>query len=244
VFPEAPHEHLAHRVALYAASQVALGPPRAPDVVLAEYEVAAVCRCREEVPLGRGAPPVSDSVGDGSSVRPHDRVQRPRPWTYRGDEQEHPAIQRRDLPTVHQWSTPCPGNGRPVRTATTPRGGQPRRIHVADTKAAGRRRCPPWWACRCILRGINREYVVLPLLHARPRGAARSGPRGWNPLARRRILSNRQRCGRPGPAPGPPLALVVSLDRYGDARARVPHRRCRDRAHPRSGIDLLDFFDL
>src|SRR6266511_341750 len=60
----------------------------------------------------------------------------------------------------------------------------------------------------------------------------------------RRAHPHQQRPVWPGPAPGPPLALLVPLDDPGHARPRLPGRRGPDRPHPPLTTTRADRPDL
>ena len=53
-----------------------------------------------------------------------------------------------------------------------------------------------------------------------------------HPLVHRDLLPDRERRGRPGRAPGPPMGLLVPLHHPGHARPRNPHRDCRPGTRP------------
>ena len=127
------------------------------------------------------------------------------------------------------------------------RGGPPSR-HDA------RRRVPPGWQCVSAGRGAkghrlyewaleasliwrgaapaagpppsaNRRARLLPLLDAPPRAAAPPWSGRRASLDDRGALPDRQGPCRPGPASGPVLALLVSVDHPCDARPRLPPSR-------------------
>jgi hypothetical protein len=72
----------------------------------------------------------------------------------------------------------------------------------------------------------HRRAGLLPLLHAWPNPAGGSGQGRRAALDHPRALPDRPGPMRPGPAPGPPLALLVPLDDLGHGCPRLPGR-CR-----------------
>src|SRR5215218_1375644 len=65
-----------------------------------------------------------------------------------------------------------------------------------------------------------------------PGAAGRPGQGGGSALVHRRAHQDQQGPLRPGPAPGPPLALLVPLGHPGHARPRFPGGRGPDQQHP------------
>ena len=64
---------------------------------------------------------------------------------------------------------------------------------------------------------------LLPVLRLGHDEAGRPGRGGRDPVGDRGVLPERQRRGRPGPVPGPPLRRLVPPHHPGDARPRLPH---------------------
>jgi hypothetical protein len=80
-----------------------------------------------------------------------------------------------------------------------------------------------------------RRAGLLPLLYAPPHPAGRPGPRRRPALEGRGGLPGQQGPVRPGPTPGPPLALLVPLGHARHARPRRPGYHSAYRTHPRPG---------
>ena len=92
----------------------------------------------------------------------------------------------------------------------------------------------------------RRRTRLLPLLQPRPGRITDPGPRRRQPLGRRNLLPERQRCRRTRPTPGPPMGLMAPLHDPGHARRRDPHRdrrhrkpqHTRSRTHPVTGYEV------
>src|SRR6266542_1417479 len=90
----------------------------------------------------------------------------------------------------------------------------------------------------------DRRAGLLPLLDAWPRPTGHPGPRRRGEVDGGGAISDRQGPGRPGPAPGPPLAVLVPVGHPCHARPRLPGGRRRDRAHLPAAIARADPVDL
>src|SRR6266498_3336047 len=128
--------------------------------------------------------------------------------------------QGRQRPPLLRLGVPAPGPPRPCAWRT----GRPALAHG-----------PP--------QPQDRRAGLLPLLHAPSYPAGRPGQGRRAALDGGRALPDRQGPLWPGPASGPPLALLVPLGHPGDARPRLPGRGRRDRADPAAttvGADPVD----
>src|SRR4029453_4639779 len=90
----------------------------------------------------------------------------------------------------------------------------------------------------------HRRAGLLPLLHAPPVATGRPGPRRRPALDGGGAISDRQGPCRPGPAPGPPLAVLVPLGHPGHGGPRLPGRGSPDRTQPTPTPDRADLTDL
>jgi hypothetical protein len=86
----------------------------------------------------------------------------------------------------------------------------------------------------------HRRAGLLPLLHASPDPAGGSGQGRRAALDHPRALPDRPGPVRPGPAPGPPLALLVPLGDLGHGCPRLPGRCRPGRAWPLSHVTRAD----
>src|SRR6266498_1512398 len=117
--------------------------------------------------------------------------------------------QGRQRPPLLRLGVPAPGPPRPCAWRT----GRPALAHG-----------PP--------QPQDRRAGLLPLLHAPPHPAGRPGQGRRAALDGGRALPDRQGPLWPGPAPGPPLDLLVPLGHPCDARPRLPGGRGPGRTHP------------
>src|SRR6266511_965289 len=90
----------------------------------------------------------------------------------------------------------------------------------------------------------ERRAGLLPLLHAPSHPTGRPGPGRRMPLDGGGAISDRQGPLWPGPAPGPPLAVLVPLGHPCHARPRLPGGGGRDRARPPPTTVWADRADL
>ena len=100
---------------------------------------------------------------------------------------------------------------------------------------------------RWLLVRRNRKTRELAFYHCwtpRPGLPGHPGPGRRAPLDHRGALPDRQGPGRPGPASGPPLALLVPLDHPGHARPRLPGGGGLDRTDPPPATVRADPVDL
>src|SRR4051794_21782683 len=168
---------------------------------------------------------------------------RPRPGICAGHRRQ-PASAHPRGPTARRCAAGVDPDLRLAETFRRRRSARTTPVLVGLVSPAGRRRHrhrnPPFAdpPQRCHRRtGLSTLLQPHASTPAHPRGGGRAA------LAHRRILPSRQRTGRPRPAPGSALDILVPLDHPGHARPCLPGRGHRDRTRHPTDPERIDYVD-